>query len=1008
MPTSNPIPSYDPSDLLFNAEKLDEVVNSTANSYTDRMGVERRTLAALEAEFPNAQANAAAAAAAATQAANEATSAATAVGLAFNEATAAQASRVAAEAARDAAQLSAGVYATMAAGLAATVSGQYFSVPSSSSYEYLILYQNSSGTAVEVKPYPSVAAVTQISNKLLDKADLMPGKNLFNINSSDVVLGYFVSSLTGSLEIGGGFNSTGFIPVVAGSSYALSYKHNIAWYNSNKNYISGSPSTDTAAVQNAPAGAAYLRCSVATGSWSSFQVETGSVVSAFEPYLAAVPTNQIQKEGVISEKIGFQAVTPTKTNFLLPGKNLFNINDGDVALGNYVSYFNGGLFASASYNVTGFIPVTAGSSYTVSFKHQIAWYDESKHFISGSPSTDTVKTQTAPAGAKYLRCSVATANWPTFQAEAGSSQTAFKPYQLTLRLAAGTPVNVQIPDGSITPVDVSFLPAGKNKFNKDSATIGYYVSNTGSLLPNAAYDVSDYIPVTAGVTYCTNSFRFTCFYDAEKNVVAGGSSVTGTTFTVPAGAVFVRVTLAHGLLATYQVETGTSPTVFESYGYILQQPGGYPIRIDPASNPAAVNPAPEMVMPPTIYGVVGRECNVYLDNLHLSDADSYIHDVTSASGTGQQQNERWTWTPTSAMASGSLTVAAHEKRGGTMLATKTAQQRAAASSAGTGANKKVLVVGDSLINAGTITQTLIDVAATDVMGVTLLGTRGAAPNRHEGRGGWTINDYATAGRTYYSFTASGVVTPPAINSTTYTNNGNTFTVQELNLVGGAGTIVCSVSPLSGTPTASGTLTKTSGSGDATIAFSASSALSGNPFWLGGAINFAQYLTNNSIAAPDWVIIGLGINDCFSQTDDTACSALADTELAKLDTLIASIKAADANTKIGLMLPSPPSADQDAFGASYGTGQPTWRFRRNILIWAWQMIAKYAGQESGRVYLVPSNTALDTVNNMNVAASAPVNSRSTVTKTRQNNGVHPGVTGYQQIGDAVWAFLKYYA
>jgi lysophospholipase L1-like esterase len=360
------------------------------------------------------------------------------------------------------------------------------------------------------------------------------------------------------------------------------------------------------------------------------------------------------------------------------------------------------------------------------------------------------------------------------------------------------------------------------------------------------------------------------------------------------------------------------------------------------------------------------------------------------------------------MISGSLTISSHEKRSGTMLATKTAQQRAAASSAGTGTNKKVLVVGDSLINAGIITQTLIDVAAADVMGVTLLGTRGTAPNQHEGRGGWTVNDYATAGRTYYQFTASGVVTPPAINSTTYTNNGNTYTVQELNLVGGAGTIVCSVSPLNGAPTASGTLTKTSGTGDATIAFSSSAALSGNPFLIGGAINFAQYLANNSIATPDWVIIGLGINDCFSQTDDTACSALADAELAKLDTLIASIKSADANTRIGLMLPSPPSSDQDAFGSSYGTGQPRWRFKRNILIWARQMIAKYAGQEANRVYLVPSNTALDTVNNMSTAAAVPVNSRSAVTKARQNNGVHPGATGYQQIGDALWAFLKFYA
>lgn len=73
---------------------------------------------------------------------------------------AASASAAAAEAARDAAQLSAGVYADTAAGLAATTSGQYFSVPSADSAEYLILYKNNAGTAVEVKRYPSTAAIT--------------------------------------------------------------------------------------------------------------------------------------------------------------------------------------------------------------------------------------------------------------------------------------------------------------------------------------------------------------------------------------------------------------------------------------------------------------------------------------------------------------------------------------------------------------------------------------------------------------------------------------------------------------------------------------------------------------------------------------------------------------------------------------------------------------------------------------------------------------------------------
>ncbi|HEJ8011213.1 TPA: hypothetical protein SMI37_000519 [Serratia marcescens] len=43
-PTSKPIPSNDVIDLKFNAEKIDEVVNSNSEKYLDRFGVERYTL----------------------------------------------------------------------------------------------------------------------------------------------------------------------------------------------------------------------------------------------------------------------------------------------------------------------------------------------------------------------------------------------------------------------------------------------------------------------------------------------------------------------------------------------------------------------------------------------------------------------------------------------------------------------------------------------------------------------------------------------------------------------------------------------------------------------------------------------------------------------------------------------------------------------------------------------------------------------------------------------------
>lgn len=416
----------------------------------------------------------------------------------------------------------------------------------------------------------------------------------------------------------------------------------------------------------------------------------------------------------------------------------------------------------------------------------------------------------------------------------------------------------------------------------------------------------------------------------------------------------------------------------------------------------------EIVMPPYIFGVQSRECNVYFDNLFIDDAKDYGINVETSASIGTHQDERYTLTPSGALSSGTLTVEAYQKRTGKLITSKVAQLRAAASSAGSGANKKVIVVGDSLTSAGVITQTLLDIAGSDVMGVTLLGTQGTAPNKHEGRGGWKVNDYTTAGQTFYEFTVSGVVVAPDINATEYSHNGSVYRVQTLNLSGGAGTIICSVTS-GGAPLSSGTLTKVSGNGDATITFTNAVPVSGNPFWFSGALNFAQYLSANSIATPDWVFIMLGTNDVASIASDSSALSTADGAFVKLDNLIASIKAANANVKIGLMIPPPPSATQDSFGNNYGTTLLRWRFKRNILIWARQLIAKYSGQEASRVYVVPVNTALDTVNNMLRNSATPVNSRNSATTiARQSNGVHPATSGYQQIADAVWSFLKYYA
>lgn len=56
---------------------------------------------------------------------------------------------------------------------------------------------------------------------------------------------------------------------------------------------------------------------------------------------------------------------------------------------------------------------------------------------------------------------------------------------------------------------------------------------------------------------------------------------------------------------------------------------------------------------------------------------------------------------------------------------------------------KVLVIGDSTVNAGTMTEYARNLYTADGAKLSLLGTRGTSPNLHEGRGGWTASMYCT-------------------------------------------------------------------------------------------------------------------------------------------------------------------------------------------------------------------------------------------------------------------------
>lgn len=93
------------------------------------------------------------------------------------------------QSARDAAMLNAGLYQDISAGLVATSNGDFFSVPSADPHEYVILYKNNSGVAVEQGRYPSAqAAIDAVtaSSEAIEQADRAESQAAAAENSANI------------------------------------------------------------------------------------------------------------------------------------------------------------------------------------------------------------------------------------------------------------------------------------------------------------------------------------------------------------------------------------------------------------------------------------------------------------------------------------------------------------------------------------------------------------------------------------------------------------------------------------------------------------------------------------------------------------------------------------------------------------------------------------------------------------------------------------------------------
>lgn len=347
------------------------------------------------------------------------------------------------------------------------------------------------------------------------------------------------------------------------------------------------------------------------------------------------------------------------------------------------------------------------------------------------------------------------------------------------------------------------------------------------------------------------------------------------------------------------------------------------------------------ILPPVLYAASGIESNVYFDNVVLV-LNSADYAFDVTCTKGIQQEERWTFVPEPEDVGEHPFTLEVRDRENRVVATASTRLVVSPPAAGTGTTRSILMMGDSLTAASHYPARVAELAAgNDRPSLNFIGTRGPDTSRHEGYGGWTAERFATK----YTGIARGGP---------YKECGSPFIYKE---------------------------------GDE------------EP-----RLDFTRYCEEfNSGNSPDFVTILLGCNDTFNATDETIEDAI-DRMFRHYDTILQMIREAGPETRIGLLPPVPPAASQDAFGANYRTGQTRWQYRRNQHRVVERMLEKSSNREEENLFLVPAFTNLDSEHGFpNV--SGPANAHSTTEVTRQNNGVHPSVEGYRQIGDSIFSWIE---
>ena len=416
-----------------------------------------------------------------------------------------------------------------------------------------------------------------------------------------------------------------------------------------------------------------------------------------------------------------------------------------------------------------------------------------------------------------------------------------------------------------------------------------------------------------------------------------------------------------------------------------------------------VTPDLEITIPDKVYAVVGTELNLWNDAISLSSdrglSSPMNYQVGWSCSKGLITDRCFRFNPDASDAGKSYScVCTLYDIQWKVLSVKTFTIQVLAKNALNSA-KNIVYFGDSL-GASTAFKLYQDFNGEKFTGTipTMLGTRGTAC-KYEAVGGYTWASYATTGPQGYRISVSGV-TSLGVNSI-YSDGSHVFEVAEVNLVDGIGNALllryytnpgALIMP-------SGTLTKVSGTGDDTIPYTDAFQESANPLWNDTTqqLDIAQYKEMIGLQQTDKidaVSFQFGIND-HSLGDNLELL------MTYIDALYHCFVDDNPNCKFIIGLTTSAGNDFNGSGANYGASWPAISYLKHTYNIRKFYLTLQNSVDYPNIRIAPISLEVDRYYGY-AFSERPISQRYSETEKYHNNYVHPGDSGYGQMGDAYFA------